>query len=75
MVNGSLALKTNLASVLGINVFPKLQIAKTGFSTGEENVIVSVNPWAPFTLMAAPLGGGWFPTVPPTYEVVGIQLG
>jgi hypothetical protein len=61
---------TNDAGILGD---PRLQIAKTGFTIGESNVIVLVPPVDPFKAIISPTVLGDVVTVPPIKEVPGFQ--
>jgi hypothetical protein len=53
---------------------PRLQIAKTGLTTGELNVIVLVPVKLPFRKMASPTVLGEVVTVPPIKEEFGNQM-
>ena len=53
---------------------PKLQIAKTGFSTGEAKVIVLVPVKAPRRRISSPTTLGEVVTVPPVNELLGAQI-
>jgi len=72
IVNGSVAEKTKLA---GAPPAPRLQIAITGSTTGDENVIVFTPvPVPPLSVMLSRLGAGPFEMVPPEKVDAGSQL-
>ncbi len=67
-----MALKMNDATNPGC---PRLQIAKTGFTTGEAKEMVFVPVKFPFRKMASPTVLGEAVTVPPVNELLGAQMG
>ena len=72
IAKGSLEVKVKLAL---IPPCPKLQIAITGFTTGDEKVMVSTVVLPPVNLIMPPLLNGGLPTVPPLNVLTGVQLG
>jgi hypothetical protein len=70
--NVGVALKLNDATAPGA---PRLQIAKTGFTTGDAKVMVFVPVKLPFRKMASPTVLGDAVDVPPMNELLGAQMG
>ena len=58
----------------GIEGAPRLQIANTGLSTGDANLIVFVPVKSPLSLRSSPTTLGEVVTVPPINELFGDQM-